>query len=118
MHIGAWQIQIQGWASDLDHLARHFTTTTRRVVKDDRGDGFIYESDSFLQCQTSVNVLTVADEELRVLSGVLKLVRDSPEPLRSGTVYRLNASGGRDVFVHVHEVLHARTEFEIGRAHV
>ena len=80
-------------------------------MKDDRGDGFIYESDSFLQCQTSVNVLTVADEELRVLSGVLKLVRDSPEPLRSGTVYRLNASGGRDVFVHVHEVLHARTEF-------
>lgn len=111
MHIGTWQVKIQGWASDLEHLARHFTTTPTRVVKDDRGDGFLYESDAFIQCQTSENVLNVANEELRVLSGVLKLVRDSPEPLRAGAVYRLNANGGRDAFVHIHETAYARTEF-------
>ena len=38
MFISAWQIQIQGWASDLEHLARHFTATSTKVVKDDRGD--------------------------------------------------------------------------------
>ena len=110
MHIGTWQIQIQGWESNVEHVARHFTTTSTRVVKDDRADGYLYESDAFLRCQTSENVLTVANEELCVLSGVLKLVRHSPEPLRAGAVYRLNANGGRDVFVHVHETAHARAE--------
>ena len=110
MFISAWQIQIQGWASDLEHLARHFTATSTKVVKDDRGDGFLYESDAFLQCQTSEKVLAVANEELPVLSGVLKLVRDSPEPLRAGAVYRLNANGGRDAFVHIHETVNVRAE--------
>jgi len=111
MSIGVWQVQIQGWVSDLDHLARHFTTTPMRVVKDDRGEGFLYESDAFSQCQTSESVLNVADEELQVLSGVLKLVRDSQEPLRAGAVYRMNANGGRDAYVHIRETLHLRAEF-------
>jgi hypothetical protein len=110
MSTSAWQVQIQGWASDLEHLARHFTATRYRVVKDDRGDGFLYESDAFGNCATSEDVLKVADEELCVLSGVLKLVRDSPEPLRTGAVYRQNATGERDAFVHIHATLHARAE--------
>ena len=112
MQIGAWQVQIHGWLSDLEHLARHFTATAGRVVKDGRADGYLYESDAFLDCQTSESVLTVASEELRVLSGVMKLVRESPEPLRAGAVYRVNANGGRDAFVHVVET--ARATAEVG----
>jgi hypothetical protein len=105
-----WQVQVQGWTSDLEHLARHFVSTTFRVSKDERDGGFLYASDSFASCRTATEVLKVANDELSVLSGVLKLTRDSPEPLRTGAVYRRNASGGRDVFVHVQETLQVRAE--------
>jgi hypothetical protein len=105
-----WQVQIQGWASDLEHLARHFASAPGRVVKDERDAGFLYESDTFAACNQSDEVLKLANEELCVLSGVLKIARDSPEPLRPGAVYKKNASGGRDVFVHIYETLHVRAE--------
>jgi hypothetical protein len=110
-----WKVQVQGWASDLEHLARHFTSTPFRVSKDERDGGFVFESDSFGACQTSEEVLKHANEELCVLSGVLKMTRDSPEPLRAGAVYRRNASG-RDIFLHIQETLHIRAE--IGEATV
>jgi hypothetical protein len=105
-----WQVQVQGWASDLEHLARHFTATPFRVSKDERDGGFVCESDSFRACKTSEEVLKLATDELCVLSGVLKMTRDSPESLRTGAVYRRNAAGGRDVFVHIQETLHIRAE--------
>lgn len=105
-----WQVQVQGWKSDLEHLARYFASTTFRVSKDERDGGFLYTSDSFATCQTSKEVLKLANDELCILSGVLKLMRDSPESLRTGAVYRHNASGGRDVFVNIQETLHVRAE--------
>jgi ABC-type Fe3+-hydroxamate transport system substrate-binding protein len=94
----------------LEHLARHFKAGPTRVVKEDRY-GFLYESDAFAGCTASEDVLAIADGELRTLSGVFKLVRESHEPLRSGAVYKTNAAGGKDVFVHVQEVLQVRVEF-------
>ncbi|HEY8034028.1 MAG TPA: hypothetical protein VIF37_00375 [Methylobacter sp.] len=82
------------------------------VVKDDRDGEFLYESIAFATCSTSEEVLAVANEELSVLSGVLKLARDSFEPLRTGAVYRLNPAGGRDVFVRITETLQLRCEVE------
>lgn len=105
-----WQVPVQGWSSDLEHLARHFASTPYRVSKDERDGGFLYESDSFAACQTSEEVLKLANDELCVLSGVLKMMRDSPEPLRAGAVYRRNAAGGRDIFVHIQETLQLRAE--------
>lgn len=106
-----WQVQVQGWQSDLEHLARHFVSTPFRFSKDERDGGCLYESDSFAACQASENVLKLANDELCVLSGVLKMMRDSPEPLRTGAVYRRNASGGKDIFVHIQETLQLRAEF-------
>lgn len=102
---------MQGWAPDLEHLARHFASTPFRILKDERDDGFLYESDSFATCQTSAEVLNLASDELCVVSGVLKIMRDSPEPLRTGAIYRRNAAGGRDVFLHIQESLQLRAEF-------
>jgi len=62
---------------------------------------FLYASDALASCTTAEEVLAVADQEFAVLSGVLKLARDSHEPLRSGAVYRQNPAGGRHVFVRV-----------------
>lgn len=107
----SWQVQIQGCKSDLDHLARHFVSSPYRISVDERGDGFVFLSDSFLACQTSQQVLKLANEELTVLSGVLRVTLRSPEPLRAGAVYKCNASGGRDVFVHIHEGVQTRAEF-------
>jgi hypothetical protein len=105
-----WQVQIQGWGSDLEHLARHFESLPFRVVKDERDGGFVYESDAFTVCSTSEEVLAIAEREFCVLSGVLKLARGSHEPLRAGAVYKPNAAGGRDVFVHLHDTLQIRAE--------
>uniref|UniRef100_Q47HX9 Uncharacterized protein n=1 Tax=Dechloromonas aromatica (strain RCB) TaxID=159087 RepID=Q47HX9_DECAR len=108
-----WQVQIQGWASDLEYCARHLAQTAWRVIRDERGPGFLFESDAFADCSQSVQVLDVANEELAVLSGVLKMTRDSPEPLRASGVYRKNSSGGRDVFLHIHESVHAHVSDEV-----
>lgn len=105
-----WQVQIQGSTSDLEHLARHFTAPPKRVIRDTRGSGFLYEAASFSACSTPAEVLAVADQELAVLSGALRLARRSREPLRSGAVYRQNATGCRDVFVQIRETLRLRME--------
>ena len=110
MSASLWQVQVRGRASDLEHLARHFTSSPVKIAKDSQKDGFLYESDSFTACSSSEQVLALADEELAVLSGVLKLVRNSHEPLRSGAVYKPNAAGGQDVFVHIRETLQVRVE--------
>ena len=110
MHPGTWYVHVQGWTPDLEHLARHFAHTAVRVTKDDRGADYLYESDSFASCVTPEAVLALAEEELRVLSGVLKLFRGSPQPLRPGAVCRINAQGGRDAFVRIIESAHAIAE--------
>lgn len=105
-----WLVQIQGSTSDLEHLARYFNAPPKRVFKDTRDAGFLYQSVSFAACSTSAEVLALADQEFAVLSGVLRFTRESREPLRSGAVYRQNSSGGRDVFVHIRERLQLRME--------
>lgn len=106
-----WQVQIQGRTPDLEHLARQFTALPRRVVRDEHDGGYLYESDAFASCATSQEVLDAASRELSVLSGVLKLVQGSHEPLRCGGVYRQNESGGRDVYLHVNSMILAHTTF-------
>ena len=105
-----WQVQIRGWASDLEHLVRHFENQPRRVVKDDRDGTYLYESESFSACSSSEEVLKKAKEEVAVLSGVMKLSRNSSEALSTGAVYRRNAAGGRDVFVILQETIQVRVE--------
>jgi hypothetical protein len=109
-NLSLWQVEVQGSQFDLDHLKNYFTSAPMLVRADDRSPGFLYESEKFLTCTRSVEVLEVAAKELLILSGILKLIRDSTEPLRTGAVYRQNAAGGRDIFVHIHEELHARAE--------
>ncbi|MFT0547824.1 hypothetical protein ACMHYO_16030 [Allopusillimonas ginsengisoli] len=111
-----WLVQVQGWSSDLQHLASHFTSSPYRVSKDERDGGFLYGSDSFAACQTSEEVLKIAKDELSVLSGVLKMMRDSPEPLSTGAMYRRNAAGGRDIFLPIQDIVEVRAE--IGEATV
>lgn len=113
-----WQVQVQGWSSDLEYLTRHFTSTPFRIYKDERDGEFVYDSDSFKTCQTSEEVLKLANDQLCVLSGILKMTRDSPEPVRAGAVYRPNATGGRDIFVHIQEGLHVRAEISEATATV
>ncbi|CBJ39338.1 conserved protein of unknown function [Ralstonia solanacearum CMR15] len=110
MTTNPWQVQIQGYASDLEHLTGHLSSTMRRVLRDEHGVGFLYESSAFATCNQAQEVLAVANEELRVLSGVLKVTRDSPEPLSTGAVFKKNAAGGRDVFVFIVDGVQARCE--------
>src|SRR6266478_5764032 len=110
-HDSRWEVQLEGGSSDLEHLARHFTSGTATVFKDDQDGAYLYYSDSFDACATSEEVLHVADDQLSVLSGVLRFVRESHEPLRTGAVCKRHANGSRDVFVHIRDSLQLRAEF-------
>ena len=105
-----WQVQLEGDVRDLEFLAGVFATGPRKVLRDERGSGYLYESDSFHSCSTSEEVEQLANGELAILSGILKLERDARDGLKHGAVYRLGPTGGRDVFVRIHESLQVRVE--------
>jgi hypothetical protein len=105
-----WQIQLEGDTRDLKFLAEVLTTGPRKVLRDERGPGYLYESDSFYSCSISQEVEQLAEGELAVLSGILKLERNARDGLKYGAVFRLNPAGGRDVFVNIRESLEVRVE--------
>lgn len=105
-----WQVQLEGDARDLEFLAEIFATDPRKVLRDEKGAGYLYESDSFHACSTSEQVEQLAEGELAVLSGILKLERDARDGLKYGAVYRPSPNGGRDIFVRIRESLQVRVE--------
>lgn len=113
-----WQVQLEGDVRDLGFLAETLAKGPRKVLRDDRGPGYLYESDSFHLCSTSKEIELLAEGELAILSGILKLERDARDGLKHGAVYRLNPNGGRDVFVALHESLQVRVEMGVVTASV
>jgi hypothetical protein len=105
-----WQVQLEGDDRDLGFLAKVFPRGPRKVLRDEKGPGYLYESDSFHPCSTSEEVEQLAEGELAILSGILKLERNARDGLKYGAVYRPNPNGGRDVFVRVRESLQVRVE--------
>jgi len=104
-----WEGQVQGRASDLEHLVRNFTAPPLLFVRDER-DGCRLRSDSFAACTTPHDVLEDAEQVLSILSGVLRLTRDSHEGLRVGAVFRRRDDESRDVVLHVQDTLKVRAE--------
>lgn len=94
----------------MEHLARHLSSPVQRVIKDAQGPGFVYESVAFATCSHANEVLEVAREELRILSGVLRIARDSPEALSTGAVFKENGADGRDIFLFLSDGVRARCE--------
>lgn len=105
-----WQVQLEGDVRDLRFLAEVFATGPRKVLPNERDTGYLYESESFHSCATSREVEQLAEGEIAILSGILKLERDARDALKYGAVFRLNPTGGRDVFVSIHESLEVRVE--------
>jgi hypothetical protein len=94
-----WEVQLQGGASDLEHLARNFITGAL-VVLWAQGDGsYLLRAASFAACSSPDALFAEGRKIATLLSGVLRLVRGSDEPLRIGTAYRTNPQGNRDIVV-------------------
>jgi hypothetical protein len=108
----SWEVRIQGDQFDLEHLARHFESSDVSVSKSDRDDCYVLRAAQFASCVTSEEVLSVAESELAIISGVLKLVIESRQPLHAGTAYKIHADGRREIFIHVSETLVLRDECE------
>jgi hypothetical protein len=104
-----WQVQLIGDARDLEYLANVMGTGARKVLREKTSD-YLYESNSFAACVASEDVEQLAEGELAVLSGILKIERGARECLNYGAVYRSNSGGGRDIFVRVKEAVHVRAE--------
>jgi hypothetical protein len=105
-----WQVQLEGDVRDLKFLANVLQTGARKVFLDEKGHGYLYESDSFQLCSTSEEVGKLAEGEVAVLSGILKLEHEARDALKYGAVYRSNPNGGRDVFVRIRESIELRAE--------
>jgi hypothetical protein len=105
-----WQVQLQGDVRDLKFLAEVFATGPRKVLCDDKGSGYLYESESFHSCSNLQEVEQLAESELAVLSGILKLERKARGSFKHGAIFRLNPTGGRDVFVSIHESIEVQVE--------
>ena len=104
-----WQVQLLGDGRDLEYLANVMGAGPRKVLRE-KTSGYLYESNSFATCVASDEVEKLAEGELAVLSGIMKIERGARESLNYGAVYRPNAAGCRDIFVRVNEALHIRTE--------
>ncbi len=108
--LNLWRVEVQGSPSDLEYLVGSSVAPSGRFSIGDRGEGYFYESDSFSNCSSEDEILKIAAQELCVLSGVLKWTRYSPEKLRAVAVFRRNATGGRDVFLNIHDEVQVREE--------
>jgi hypothetical protein len=104
-----WEVQIQGHASDLEHLARHFTAPPIVVVKHQQ-DGYLLTSDTFATRAKAEDVRADGEQQLEILNGVLRFARSSHTRLTAGTVFRRYNDGTRDVFVHLRDGLLVRAE--------
>lgn len=96
-----WQVQVEGDPWDLDYLVRISQSAPWRVQPEAGGSGYVYVSDSFSTLTASDEVEKAAAGEIGSLSGVLKLMHDSREPLRQGAIFWASDDGGRDTFVRV-----------------
>lgn len=108
--MNVWQVQLEGDIRDLEFLAKILNTGAVRVFHGETGSEYLYESDSFLSCTTSVQVEQVAESEIAVLSGLLKLEREARDGLNCGAVYRRNPDGGRHIFMRAADSFEVRVE--------
>lgn len=106
---GNWEVSVQGRDSDLRHLARHLTSPPMVIAQSDSDQAYVLQLDAFSACKDSTEVLELAERQLGILSGILKLERNSPDAIRAGAVFR-RRNEGRDVFVHVRDTLRINVE--------
>lgn len=106
---GDWEVSVQGRDGDLQYLARHFGSSPIVVARSESDEAYVLRLDTFGACKASAEVLELAERQLVILSGILKLVRNSTESLKAGAVFR-RRNGGRDVFVHVRDTIKVHIE--------
>jgi hypothetical protein len=106
---GDWEVSVQGRDRDLQYLARHFISPPTVIAESDSGQAYVLRLDAFSACKDSTEVLELAERQLVILSGILKLERNSPGAIQAGAVFR-RRNGGRDVFVHVRDTIKVMVE--------
>ena len=107
---GTWEVAVRGDAMDFDYLARYFTKPPLVVAKSEDTDEFVMRLDDLAACSDSKDVLAIAERQIVVLSGLLKLERNARHPLTTGGVVRRRPDGARDIFVCITESVEARCE--------
>ncbi|MBU9579991.1 hypothetical protein KTE26_16280 [Ralstonia mannitolilytica] len=105
-----WKVRLKGDVGDVEYLAKALQAGPRTVTRAHGSPAYFYESDSFRQCCTSEEVQYLAEKELALLSGILKLERSAQNSLTYDAIYRPNLNGGEDVFVLRRDSVQARAE--------
>ncbi|WP_155888331.1 hypothetical protein [Cupriavidus sp. WS] len=105
-----WKVRLKGDVRDLEFLAKTLETGPRMVTHSRESPAYLYESESFHQCCSPEEVEQLAEQELAVLSGILKLERNARDSLTYDAIYKPNLSGGEDVFVRIRDSIEARAE--------
>nr|CUV28148.1 conserved protein of unknown function [Ralstonia solanacearum] len=107
-----WKVRLKGDARDVEYLAKALEAGPRTVTRAPGSLAYFYASESFLQCCTSEEVAQLAEKELAVLSGILRLERSAQNSLTYDAIYRPNLNGGEDVFVRLRESVQVRAEVD------
>ena len=106
-----WEVDLCGDDRDLKHLVKYFTEEGLIIYKDDGTGQTLMVIDDFPVETNHAEVLAFASEQVKVLSGVLRLARQSKKSLALGGVMLRQPNGTRHVFTSVQ--VHARISVEI-----
>lgn len=103
-----WQATLHGAESDITHLVEHFSEAELRIQRYPVTMETTIDLDGFT-ADTNPGEVRVAAEKLAAeLSGVLKRVLSSDQPLKAGGVMLRQPNGTRHHFVHVESTAIAR----------
>lgn len=93
-----WEVDLHGDDRDLKHLVQHFCGDGLRIYKDESTDQTLLVISGFATEANHDDVLTAANEKVKVLSGVLKVAHQAQKPLSVGGVMLRQKNGTRHVY--------------------
>lgn len=111
--LNTWKIQLLGDILDLQFLQQHFNEFNIRVLKGCQDNEYFYESDSFKSSLTPNEVLKNAENELLILTGILRLEGRGLRALQAGAVFKATPSGQTEIFLNIVETAHVRAECSV-----
>lgn len=107
-----WEVDLIGEERDLAHLVRHFSTEAWHIFADERSRQTLMRVDGFASDASPELVLSKAEMTVNELSGVLKTMHQSHQPLKVGGVMKRLENGRRIVFVSCLETIRANVEID------
>lgn len=101
-----WQVSLSGHTFDLEALERRFSDGAANVVR--IGDSYVLKSTEFAELRDSTAVTERADQILRDINGLMRVMLSDYHSVSLGGTERVNSDGTRNVFISISDVVNVR----------